>query len=172
MSAWKKVSGSTSFHDATPAVAMLVKSICDRADATPEAAECDPKLAVFDGAHAVAVSINRYLVRLTKYAGIAPSTFVTTFILLDRFASRTTLNRRNSHRAVAGAFIVAAMLSEDAIFSYGHYAGVCGMRVEEVSAVSKAFLRVIDFDLAIPAALYRRIESELLTLAERMPKAE
>eukprot|EP01062_Namystynia_karyoxenos_P024044 TRINITY_DN1932_c0_g1_i3.p1 TRINITY_DN1932_c0_g1~~TRINITY_DN1932_c0_g1_i3.p1 ORF type:complete len:192 (+),score=45.08 TRINITY_DN1932_c0_g1_i3:67-576(+) len=169
MSAWTKVAHCVSFHAATPAVAALVKSICDSADSGSAPTAANPLLAVFDGAESASGSIMRYMLRLTKYGGVAPSTFVTLFILLDRFAEAAPLHRRNAHRVVAAAFVVATMLSDDRAFAHGHYARVCEVPETEIRALFTAFIRVIDYRLDVPAQLYAKVECQLLAFAASMP---
>eukprot|EP01062_Namystynia_karyoxenos_P020537 TRINITY_DN1776_c0_g1_i2.p1 TRINITY_DN1776_c0_g1~~TRINITY_DN1776_c0_g1_i2.p1 ORF type:complete len:201 (+),score=47.19 TRINITY_DN1776_c0_g1_i2:69-605(+) len=157
MSAWSSVSSKSSFHTATPAMADVLTHLIERAS---EEHSGKAELPLFDGGFS-SVSAKRLLVRLTRESEATPSTFVTTFILLDRWATHAQLTKRTVHRAIAAAFVTAAMLSDDGFQRFGHYARLFSMPVEDLHELFRAFICAIDFNLSVPAELYAGVEDRL-----------
>ena len=104
---------------------------------------------VFEGQWAAGISINDFLVRLCKYGGSSPGTFVAMAVHVDRLCRKMRLTSLNVHRLLLGAFVCAAKASDDRRVCMTHYGNIAGISLEDVNSIEREYLKVIEWDLYV-----------------------
>ncbi|KAJ7526520.1 hypothetical protein O6H91_16G009800 [Diphasiastrum complanatum] len=85
---------------------MMVTSVCISS----------PKLTLFHGLRAPAISIENYLDRIFRYADCSPSCFVVAYAYIDRFLEKQPdmlITHFNVHRLLITSIMVAAKVLDD-----------------------------------------------------------
>eukprot|EP01062_Namystynia_karyoxenos_P062286 TRINITY_DN55198_c0_g1_i1.p1 TRINITY_DN55198_c0_g1~~TRINITY_DN55198_c0_g1_i1.p1 ORF type:complete len:192 (+),score=48.25 TRINITY_DN55198_c0_g1_i1:79-576(+) len=148
-----------SYHRGAPAMVAIIRSVRAEADATAtEPAAVD---SLFDGNPAV--SVTKFMARLTMHSDVSPSTFVVMFLLIDRWAFRNPLTSRVLHHVMATAFLLAMYIAEDEPYTHSEFAAICSIDSKELGGLALEFLRMIEYNLSVPVAHFARTEALLLS---------
>lgn len=127
------------------------------------------KLTVFHGLRAPAISINKYLERIFKYANCSPSCFVVAYVYIDRLVSQhpeLPITSLNIHRLLITTVMVAAKYFDDAYYNNAYYAKVGGVTTAEMNRLELEILFRVDFRLHVTTAVFysycNHLQDELL----------
>ena len=96
--------------------------------------------------------IGEYISRWLQFSGCSLSSFVSAGLYLRR--SRVPLTRRNQHRLVLAALVVAVKASDDAFYANSFYATVGGVSPHEMNILEAAFLAATEWELYVSCAEY------------------
>lgn len=101
-----------------------------------------------------AISIQTYLLRLTKFNNFTQATLLTTIYYIDllshNYQPYFTLNSWTVHRFLLVATMVAQKSLEDFFYTNDHYAKVGGVALTELNCLELDFLNRVDWKL-VPA---------------------
>ncbi|KAJ7526738.1 hypothetical protein O6H91_16G021100 [Diphasiastrum complanatum] len=149
---------------ARPRVLSVLSSLLERVVVRNEryaiASNCSlspPRMTVFHGLRAPAISIEKYLERIFKYANCSPSCFVVAYAYLDRFIRRQPdipITYLNVHRLLITSVMVAAKFLDDAYYNNAYYAKIGGVTTQEINSLELEFLFGLDFRLHIPVGVF------------------
>eukprot|EP01062_Namystynia_karyoxenos_P079939 TRINITY_DN8530_c0_g2_i1.p2 TRINITY_DN8530_c0_g2~~TRINITY_DN8530_c0_g2_i1.p2 ORF type:complete len:194 (+),score=53.56 TRINITY_DN8530_c0_g2_i1:90-584(+) len=156
---WDAVRHCPSYSDALPAIADIVAQVIND-NAAAAAADAQPAATVFD-LPTSSGPIGAFILRLVGRINCTPATWINAFILVDRFAKRKPLRSQNAHLVVAAAFMTALMISNDYLAKLRDYARLLGLSARCLKRLMLHFLSVIEFDIALPAALYHEVDGAL-----------
>lgn len=84
-----------------------------------------------------------------KYMNCSLSTFVYSLVLLDRaqeYQVGLVLHRRNVHRLMLAASVIAAKYIDDFFYKNSYYANVGGVHVSVLNTLESEFLRLVNFN--------------------------
>mmetsp|Transcript_62227 Transcript_62227/g.148475 ORF Transcript_62227/g.148475 Transcript_62227/m.148475 type:complete len:344 (+) Transcript_62227:201-1232(+) len=96
--------------------------------------------------------LKAYLSRLRTFFLCSTECYVLALVYIDRLVQRhpeIVVSPLSSHRLLISALTLAAKFNDDTFYSNSYYAKVGGLRVEELNALEKTFLRLIDWKLHV-----------------------
>ncbi|CCE64861.1 hypothetical protein TPHA_0J00380 [Tetrapisispora phaffii CBS 4417] len=94
------------------------------------------------------ISVNNYLIRLTKYASLEHSVLLSSLYYIDLLSSvypEFKINSLTVHRFLLAATTVASKGLSDSFCTNSHYAKVGGVRCSELNILETDFLRRINY---------------------------
>ncbi|KAJ7570941.1 hypothetical protein O6H91_01G140900 [Diphasiastrum complanatum] len=117
------------------------------------------RLTVFHGQRAPAISIDKYLERIFKYANCSPSCFVVAYAYIDRFIYQQPdipITSFNVHRLLITTVMVAAKFLDDAFYNNAFYAKIGGVATNEMNRLELEFLFCLNFRLQVTVAVFEK----------------
>lgn len=147
----------------TPQVLSILSSLLEKSIQENETVQVKDSVTLFHGLRAPAISIQKYIDRIFKYAGCSPSCFVIAYIYVDKFLQKTdiSLTSLNVHRLLITSVMVAAKFIDDAFFNNAYYARVGGITTEELNRLEMKFLFSLDFRLQVSVKTFQLYCTEL-----------
>ena len=102
------------------------------------------------------ISINDYLLRLSKYSKLDESTVVFILIYIDRLCHNYNLkiNNYNIFKLILAAMVVAIKFNEDEYYTSDFYAKLGGISKLEMNLLEYEFVTMINFNLFIKEDLF------------------
>jgi len=120
------------------------------------------KVTHFHSTRVPPVSIGDYLKRLRKYFYCSDECFVMGLAYLDRLTKKSSANivcDLTVHRLLLIASMIAAKFHDDTYYSNAYYAKVGGLKLKEVNALEAEMLKILDWNVTVPAAEYQLYHS-------------
>jgi len=121
-------------------------------------------LCVFSANQIPAMSIQRYLERIFKYAHCSPSVFVVAYAYIDRLMLNHPgfrLTSLNVHRLLITSVMVATKFLDDLHYRNAYYAKVGGVTTEEINSLEIEFLFMQRFRLQVTVSVFQSYCSHL-----------
>ncbi|MCO5576177.1 hypothetical protein L7F22_029985 [Adiantum nelumboides] len=115
------------------------------------------RLTVFHGLRAPAISVQKYVERIFKYANCSPSCLVVAYVYLDRFIHQQPgmpLTSLNVHRLLITSVMIAAKFLDDAYYNNAYYAKVGGVSTLEMNRLELEFLFRLGFRLQVTVQVF------------------
>ena len=115
------------------------------------------------------ISILKYLQYLEEKSKCDTSCFIVAMILLDRLMmnnSHVQITPLTVHKLCLCALMTAAKFNTDRALSNTFWAGIGGVRVEELNLLELEFLFLMGFSLVITQEEYKKWDDELRRKAE------
>ncbi|CAI7779489.1 unnamed protein product [Closterium sp. NIES-54] len=154
-----------------PRILGILSSILDHVVSRNEAKQAksgDRKLTVFHGLRAPAITVEKYLERIFKYANCSPACFVVAYAYIDRILQEhddMVITSLNVHRLLITCIMVAAKFLDDSYFNNAYYAKVGGVTTAEMNRLEMELLFRMDFRLNITTDVFyaycKRLEAEI-----------
>ena len=129
----------------------------------------------FDSVHAPSISLYDYMSRIHIYTECSDSCFIIAFIYIDRILQNNPsleLNRKNVHRLILTAAIIAIKYSDDTYASNEFYAKVGGINLAELNLMESDMLVLLNFELSIDPQLYFQYVFNIELESQRKYEAE
>eukprot|EP01065_Artemidia_motanka_P022644 TRINITY_DN2684_c0_g2_i2.p2 TRINITY_DN2684_c0_g2~~TRINITY_DN2684_c0_g2_i2.p2 ORF type:complete len:302 (+),score=105.42 TRINITY_DN2684_c0_g2_i2:98-907(+) len=179
-----EVESLRSYNRITPHTVEQYTKLCRQNDAMDGISKHEPTM--FYSTEMPLVSVNDFLVRLTKYAHSSNQVFVVMKIFMDRYVQRTGMivNSRSVHRLALTCFVLAAKLRDDVYYTNSYYACIGGLPTFKLNLMERAVLIGLDFDItvsrqqfeqtlaAVPAQMHRQPSWQQHADAEQLQSAE
>lgn len=121
-------------------------------------------LCVFSASQIPAMSIQRYLERIFKYAHCSLSVFVVAYAYIDRLMLNHPgfrLTSLNVHRLLITSVMVATKFLDDLHHRNAYYAKVGGLTTEEINSLEIEFLFMQRFRLQVTVSVFQSYCSHL-----------
>ena len=105
---------------------------------------------VFDG-KTVVMSVEDYLIRLSKYGNVGGEVFVLMLIFLQRLIKHTSLLVHSFvvHRMIFTAFVLATKYHEEDLYTNSHYSQIGGIVRGELARLELFFVKATKFELFV-----------------------
>ena len=102
------------------------------------------------------ISINDYLIRLSKYSKLCESTLIFILIYIDRLCHEHNfkINNYNIYKLLLASMVIAIKFNEDDYYYSEYYAQLGGISKLEMNTLEYEFLTMINFNLYIKEDLY------------------
>eukprot|EP00826_Nyctotherus_ovalis_P052190 TRINITY_DN6590_c0_g2_i2.p2 TRINITY_DN6590_c0_g2~~TRINITY_DN6590_c0_g2_i2.p2 ORF type:complete len:228 (-),score=25.83 TRINITY_DN6590_c0_g2_i2:159-842(-) len=110
----------------------------------------------FDCIRVPKISLPEYLERIKSYSDCSDFCFVLAFIYIDRFLLNnpgSALSRRNIHRLLFAAIVLAIKYLDDIYFDNQTYAQIGGVPIRELNLMERAMLRALGYELYVSGEL-------------------
>ncbi len=150
--------------------ATLVKVVCSHLDSLSRmhSTTFNALNAIFYNARRQPFSVRFYVARLVEYSHCTPESFIAALVYITRVQSRMSLCRRNYHRVLGSALVLAIKSSTtEQVYSDDYYAGVIGISAEELRELETKFIRLLNWETKIEPAEFRNFEEILLNSLSR-----
>lgn len=120
----------------------------------------------FHAIRAPQLSIHDYLMRIATYFQCSHECFVLALVYIDRIVKlhpEFTICNLNIHRLLVTSVMLAAKFFDDVYYSNSYYARVGGVRKQEMNALEKLFLHLIEYRLHVLPQEYEQYRNHVLT---------
>ncbi|KAH9331736.1 hypothetical protein KI387_003844, partial [Taxus chinensis] len=114
-------------------------------------------LCVFSAMQIPAMSIEKFLERIFKYARCSPSAFVVAYVYIDRLILNNPsfrLTSLNIHSLVITSVMVATKFLDDLHYNNDYFAKVGGLSLAEMNALEVEFLFMLRFRLQVTVSVF------------------
>lgn len=111
-----------------------------------------------------AISIGRYLERVAHYSECSEEALIMAFIHISRISHNKPsfhLNALSIHRLLLASIMTSVKFFDDHYYNNNHFAKVGGVQIHEMNTLELEFLALIEFQLFIDDAIFRRFRDEL-----------
>eukprot|EP00189_Rhodosorus_marinus_P013074 CAMPEP_0184738284 /NCGR_PEP_ID=MMETSP0315-20130426/974_1 /TAXON_ID=101924 /ORGANISM="Rhodosorus marinus, Strain UTEX LB 2760" /LENGTH=190 /DNA_ID=CAMNT_0027205931 /DNA_START=216 /DNA_END=788 /DNA_ORIENTATION=- len=147
------------------AISREMETFCYMNDDLESGYYCKRDFEVFSTARTSALPLKRFVERMMKYISCSNSAYVVAFCYIHRIMDHQKDLRicsNNSENLLFAATVTAVKYLEDCVHTNAFYAKVGGLSgCREMNRLEVQFLKLINFDLAVPAEEYRTMESYL-----------
>eukprot|EP00475_Leptophrys_vorax_P005458 TRINITY_DN13298_c0_g1_i1.p1 TRINITY_DN13298_c0_g1~~TRINITY_DN13298_c0_g1_i1.p1 ORF type:complete len:279 (-),score=-3.55 TRINITY_DN13298_c0_g1_i1:488-1324(-) len=154
-----------------PRILSILATILEHIVARNEAKQAkagNRKLTVFHGLRAPAISIEKYLERIFKYANCSPACFVVGYVYIERIVGEhddMVITSLNVHRLLITCVMIAAKFLDDSYFNNAYYAKVGGVTTAEMNRLEMELLFRMDFRLNLTTDVFyayvKKLEAEI-----------
>ena len=107
---------------------------------------------IFDSVKAPQISIYDYFSRIHRYTNCSESCYTLAFIYIDRVLQNNPsliLTRKNIHRLILPAIIIAIKFTDDLYSDNNFYAMVGGVNLFELNHLESTMLQLLSFELFV-----------------------
>ncbi|KAJ8907039.1 hypothetical protein NDN08_003522 [Rhodosorus marinus] len=147
------------------AISREMEAFCYMNDDLESGHSCKGDFEVFSAGKTSALPLKRFVERMMKYISCSNSAYVVAFCYIHRIMDRQKDLRicpHNSENLLFAATVTAVKYLEDRVHTNAFYAKVGGLSgYTEMNRLEFQFLKLMNFDLAVPAEEYRTMESYL-----------
>lgn len=133
-----------------------------------DADDLDDDMRIFYSFGTQPFSLEFYVQRLVTYCNCSTSCFVVALVYLDTVQIKCrelSLTRQNCHRLLCTALLLAIKVLDDEVCKQDFYASVFGLPNEELNTLELAMLELLDWNLFVDVAVYKRYEEPLYAAA-------
>jgi len=102
-----------------------------------------------------------------KHSSCSDSCFILAFIYIDRLLQKNAefaLSRRNVHRVILTAMLLAIKFYDDIYYSNAFYSQIGGIQVAELNRLEAEMLLLTQFDLCVDTAVYAQYYAQIKQL--------
>ena len=116
------------------------------------------------------ISINDYLLRLSKYSKLDKSTIIFILIYIDRICHKYNfkINNYNIYKLILAAMVIAIKFNEDEYYTSSFYSKLGGISIIEMNQLEYEFATMINFNLFIKEDLFYQYYNLLKTYKNNM----
>ena len=118
---------------------------------------CNSSRTIFDSVKVPQISIYDYFSRIHRYTNCSESCYTLAFIYIDRVLQNNPLlilTRKNIHRLILPAIILAIKFTDDLYSDNSFYAMVGGVNLFELNHLESTMLQLLSFELFVNPELY------------------
>lgn len=105
------------------------------------------------------ISLERYIKRINKYSGTEPGDIITACIYIVRLytSGAIRITARNMHKICAISIMTAEKYNHDSTWSNKSYAGIFGVKLQELNVIENTFLDLLDWELYVSVEEFRQM---------------
>mmetsp|Transcript_3035 Transcript_3035/g.10468 ORF Transcript_3035/g.10468 Transcript_3035/m.10468 type:complete len:232 (-) Transcript_3035:115-810(-) len=129
-------------------------------------------LGAFESSEVPGISLGEYVQRFYKYSNCSLSCFAIAHVYLKRIAERHFISRGNVHRLVLASLVGALKFVDDSFYKQSFYAQIGGISTEELNALEREFLGVMEYRLFVGPDTFSDALMELELCLEVEAKSE
>jgi len=125
----------------------------------------DGKVSSFDSPVPVNVSVSDYVNTLCSQMRCSPETYVFALVYIDRLIQRSSsfvVSKRNVHRLLLTAVVLAAKFQDDFYCNNKHYSMVGGISLLELNLLERRMLKLVGYRLQVTPVEYELYHTTVL----------